>query len=169
MRCLLRSFISAMLLVTISGCASLVQVPHVTVRSANIVSVDTSGFDIEMLIGVENRNIFDVSLQSYTYDLEVMAIPFTSGGLQKGVLFPSGQSVDIRLPFRVHHSDLLGIIKRRPDFDRIPYNLDARLNLGTPLGDLVIPVKRGDTLSLPEEYRPGTYIKRILQPLKGIF
>lgn len=148
------------------GCASLVKTPHVTVHSANIVSVDTSGFDIELLVGVENRNSFDVSLLGYTYDLQVMSVPFSSGGLQKGVLFPAGQTVDIRLPFRFLHSDLLGILKRKPDLDHIPYSIDARLNLDTPVGELAVPVKKSDTFSVPASYRPGTYFKRLLQPLK---
>lgn len=153
-------------LVAFSGCASLVKTPQVTVRSSNIVSVDTSGFDIELLVGVENRNVFDVSLLSYTYDLQVMSVPFSSGGLQKGVVFPAGQTVDVRLPFRVHHSDLLGIFKRRPDLDHVPYSVDARLNLDTPVGELIVPLKKSDTVSVPAAYRPGTYLKRLLQPLK---
>ncbi len=140
-----------------------------TVRSTNVVSVDTSGFDIELLIGVENPNSFDVSLLAYTYDLQVMSIPLSSGGLQKKVTFPSGQTVDVRLPFRLHHGDLLGILKRRPDLDRIPYSVDARLNLGTPFGEVVIPFKKSDTVSVPAAYRPGTYLQRMLQPLKEMF
>lgn len=159
---------AAMCLLVFSGCASLVKTPQVTVRSTDIVSVDTSGFDIELLIGVENRNVFDVSLVGYTYDLQVMSIPFSSGGLQKGVLFPAGQTVDVRLPFRVRHSDLLGIFTRKPDLDHIPYRVDARLNLDTPVGEIVIPVKKSDTVSVPAAYRPGTYFKRLLQPLKEL-
>lgn len=159
-------YMTLVLLTLLSGCASLVKTPQVTVRSTSVIGVDTSGFDIEMLIGVENRNAFDVSLQSYTYDLQVMAVPFTSGGLQKGFRFPSGQSVDVRLPVRILYSDLIGVLKRRPDLDRIPYTLDARLNFSTPLGELAVPVNKNDTVSVPESYRPGTYLKRILQPLK---
>lgn len=163
---LLRLGMVAVSLLAVSGCASLVTAPRVTILSTNIVSVDTSGFDIELLVGVENRNAFDVSLIGYTYDLQVMSVPFSSGGLQKGALFPAGQTVDIRLPFRVHHSDIAGILKRRPDLDHIPYSIDARLNLETPVGQLIIPVKKSDTVSIPAAYRPGTYFKRLLQPLK---
>jgi LEA14-like dessication related protein len=163
---LLRCHIVALALVTISGCASLVQPPHVTVISTNVVSMDTAGFDIELLVGIENPNSFDVSLLGYTYDLQVMSVPLSSGGLQKRVLFPSGQSVDVRLPFRVHHADLLGVIQRRPDLDRIPYSVDARLNLTTPFGEVIIPVKKNDTVSVPAAFRPETYFKRMLQPLK---
>lgn len=157
-----------LVLVTITGCASLVQPPHVTVHSANVVSVDTAGFDIELLVGIKNPNAFDVSLLGYTYDLQVMSVPLSGGGKQKGVLFPSGQTVDIRLPFRVYHADLLGVIQRRPDLDRIPYSVDARLNISTPFGEIVIPVTTSDTVSVPTAYRPGNYFKRMLQPLKEI-
>lgn len=163
---LLRSLVAVLALAVISGCAALVQPPHVTVLSTDVVSIDTAGFDIELLLGVENPNPFDISLLGYTYELQIMSVPFSSGGLQKGVLFPPGQPVEIRLPFRVHHTDLLGVIKRRPDLERIPYSVDARLNLATPLGEIVIPLKRSDTVSVPEAYRPGTYLKRMLQPLK---
>lgn len=137
-----------------------------TVISTNVVSIDTAGFDIELLIGVENPNPFDITLLGYTYDLQVMSVPFSSGGHQNGASFHSGQRTDIRLPFRVLHSDLLGIIKRRPDLDRVPYSVDARLDIATPLGELVIPLKKTDTISVPAAYRPGTYLKRFLQPLK---
>ena len=162
----MRHMAAMLALVAITGCASLVQRPLLTVQSTNVVSIDTAGFDIELLISVENPNIFDVSLLGYTYDLQVMSVPFSSGGHQKGFLFPAGQQVDVRLPFRVNHSDLLGILKRRPDLDRIPYSVDARLDVATPLGELLIPLKKSDTVSVPAAYRPGAYLKRILQPFK---
>jgi LEA14-like dessication related protein len=162
----LRCYIVILALMVTSGCVAFVQNPRITVHSTNVVGVDTAGFDIELLVGVENPNSFDISLLSYTYDLQIMAVPFSSGGLQKGVLFPAGQKVGVRLPFRVHHSDLLGIIRRRPDLDRLPYTLDARLNLSSPFGEIVIPVKKSDTISVPEAYRPGTFLNRMLQPLK---
>jgi LEA14-like dessication related protein len=165
---LLRRYIVVLALVTISGCASLVKPPHVTVLSSNVVSVDTAGFDIELLIGVDNPNLFDVSLLGYTYELQVMSVPMSGGGPLQGVFFPSGQVVDVRLPFRIHHTDLLGVIKRRPDFDRIPYSVDAKLNLATPFGEIVIPVKKSGIVSVPIDYRPGTFFKRMLQPLKEI-
>ncbi len=165
---LLRYLTILLVLLANSGCASLVTSPHLNVISTNVVSVDTAGFDIELLISVENPNLFDISLLGYTYELQIMAVPFSSGGLQKGVKFPSGQPIDLRLPFRVRHSDLLGLIKRRPDFDRISYSVDARLNLATPFGDISIPLKKSDTVSVPEAYRPGAYFERMLKPLKEI-
>lgn len=168
MTVLLRNHIVVLALVTISGCASLVKPPHVTVISTNIVSVDTSGFDIELLAEVENPNPFDVSLRGYTYSVRVMSVPISGGGQQRVAVFPSGRLIDIRLPFRVNHTDLLEVFKHQPDLDRVPYSVDALLNLATPFGDVVIPVNKSDTVSVPAAYRPGTYFKRMLQPLREI-
>lgn len=161
---MLRCHIAVLLFIAISGCASLVREPLMEVRSTSVINVDTAGFDIELVVGVENPNPFDIALVGFTYDIQVMSVPFSSGGLQRGFRFPAGRRTDIRLPFRIHHADLLGIIKRRPDLDRVPYSLDARLNMDSPFGELVIPVRKADTFSVPKAYRPGTYLKRILQP-----
>lgn len=170
MSCVVRCCAAVMMLMLLllSGCAALVSEPRVTVLSTDLVSIDTNGFDIELLVAATNPNAFDVTLHGYTFDVQLMSVPFTSGGLQKTVQFPAGQTTEVRLPFRVRHSELLGILKRKPDLNRIPYEVDARLNVGTPFGDLSIPVKQKDTLAVPEAYRPDTYLKRILQPLKNL-
>ena len=76
--------------------------------------------------------------------------------------------MEVSLPIRVHHSDLLEIIKLRPDFDRVSYRIDARLGLDSPFGKLFIPVNKDDVVFVPEEYRSGTLIKRLLQPFKDM-
>ena len=146
----------------------LVREPVITVLSTDIVSIDTAGVDLELLVGVENTNSYSVSLLGYTYDLQIMSIPFSSGGLQKEAEFPSHKRIDVRLPLRVHHSDLIGVIKRRPDLDNIPYTLNAKLNLKSPFGELTIPINKSSTVSVPAAYRPETYLKRILQPFKEL-
>lgn len=152
-----------------SGCAALIKEPHVTVQATDVVSVDTGGFDLELLVAVTNPNSFDIALHGYTFDLQVLAVPFASGGLQKTVRFPAGETVSTRLPFRVHHNDLLGIIKRKPDLDRLPYELNARLAIDTPLGERAVSISKKDTFSVPPAYRPDTYLKRLLKPLRDMF
>lgn len=154
-----------LLLLTCAGCAAFVQEPRVSINSANIIGIDTSGLDLEFLMAVDNPNQFDLALQSYTFDLQVMTLPFSSGGSPLKHVFPAGKQSLVRLPMRIPYGNLIEIIKRRPELDKIPYQVDARLNLDTPLGALMLPVKKSDLISVPESYRPGTYIKRFIQPL----
>lgn len=154
-----------LILLICAGCAAFVQEPRVSINSTNIIGVDTSGLDLEFLLAVDNPNQFDLALESYTFDLQVMALPFSSGGGPFKYVFPAGRQSLVRLPMRIPYGNLIEIIKRRPELDKIPYQVDARLNLDTPLGSLILPVKKSDLISVPESYRPDTYLKRFMQPL----
>ena len=96
-----------LLIFMLSGCASLVQAPHVTLKKTSMVGLDTSGIDIEFYLGVTNPNSFDLSLLGYTFDLRVMARPLSSGGMQETILFPAGKETGMRLPVRLKFTDLL--------------------------------------------------------------
>lgn len=158
-----------LLLLTCAGCAVFVKEPRVSINSANIIGIDTSGLDLEFLMAVDNPNRFDLALQSYTFDLQVMTLPFSSGGSPVKHVFPAGKQSLVRLPMRIPYGNLIEIVKRRPDLDKIPYRVDARLNLETPLGELMLPVNKSDLISVPQSYRPGAYLKRFIQPLMERF
>lgn len=152
----------------LAGCASLVKNPRVTIQKTSITGVDSSGVNIEFHIRIDNPNSFDLALLGYSYDLQLMAVPFLSGNNQEEVSFPAGQLTDLRLPVKIKFGDLMEIIKRRPEADRIPYRMTASLNIRTPVGEVVVPVDKNDVFQVPEAYRPGNFIRRFMQPLKEI-
>lgn len=152
----------------LTGCASFIQPPDVTVKDAGVVSLDTSGIEVEFYLGVSNPNPFDLSLTGYTFDLRVMDLPFSSGGKQEAVRFPAGKETGIRLPVRMKYGDLLEIIKRSPDPDRIPYRLNSLLHLETPLGSMALPVEKTAVMAVPEKYRPASMIRRLEDTLRNI-
>ena len=157
-----------MLLVMLSGCASLVQAPRVTLKETSMIGLDTSGIDVEFLLGITNPNSFDLSLLGYTFDLQVLALPLSTGGRQETILFPAGKETGMRLPVRLKFADLLEIINRAPDPDKIPYQLSTMLHLKTPLGEMAVPVEKNGLLAIPEQYRPAVFINRLRDALRGI-
>lgn len=167
MNAMQRLFTLFILSFLLAACAALVQLPQVAIIRTDIVALDSAGFDVELYLGVKNPNPFDITLQGYTYDLQVMTLPLATGGLQQTAVFPAGQETALRIPVRIRYQDLWAILKRRPDPDKIPYRVDARLHLGTPLGDLLIPVDSSSTFSLPERYRPDTYLDRLKDLWRG--
>lgn len=161
MHLLIRLF--TILLVTVTcGCSLLVSEPRVTVTQTNLIGVDTSGADIECALAISNPNSYDLTLKGYTYDLRIMTLPLASGGRQEPLPLPAGRQTDMRLPVRIKYADLLEILKRRPDPERIPYRIQAQLLLDTPLGDMPIPVNIDDTFKIPERYRPDHYLRQLL-------
>jgi LEA14-like dessication related protein len=157
-----------LLFVMLSGCASLVQAPRVTLKEASMVGLDTSGIDIEFLLGITNPNSYDLSLLGYTFDLQVLGQPLSSGGKQETTLFPAGKETAMRLPVRLKFADLLKIINSSPDLDKIPYQLNSILHLKTPLGEMAVPVGKNASLAIPEQYRPAALTNRLRDALRGI-
>lgn len=149
------------LVLFLSGCSMLVTDPEVTVRNASIVGVDTKGFELEFYLTVKNPNSYGVTLKGYNYDLQVMTLPIAKGGARDTVEFKAGSSTDLRLPVRIEYRDLLEILKRRPDPDRVPYRLKAGLELDTPVGELLVPLDKSSTFSVPQEYRPSHLLKQV--------
>ena len=169
---LLRHGLSAafllIVLFSLTGCASLVQAPRVTLKETSMVGLDTSGIDIEFHLGIANPNPFDLSLLGYTFDLQVLSRPLSTGGRQETILLPAGKETDMRLPVRLKFTDLLEIINRVLDQDKLPYQLNTMLHLRTPLGEMAVPVEKSAVLSIPEQYRPAAYINRLRDALRGI-
>src|SRR6185369_1875230 len=74
-----------LLVVMLPGCASLVQAPRITLKDASVAGLDTSGIDVEFLLGITNPNSFDLTLLNYTFDLRVLARTLSSGGKQETI------------------------------------------------------------------------------------
>ncbi len=144
------------------GCSFLVKEPRVTVTKTRITGLDTAGADIECSLAISNPNSFDLTLLGYTYDLQVMNLPLAAGGRQEPLEIPAGKLTSMRIPIRIRHGDLLEILKRGPDPDRIPYRLQAQLHVSTPLGTMLIPIDISKTFRIPEKYRPEHYLKQLL-------
>jgi len=162
------SIATLLMLVLVSGCSAFIKEPRIAVKGTSLVGLDTSGIDVEFYLGISNPNYFDLSLLGYTYDLRVMTLPLATGGTQETVIFPAGKETDLRLPVHLTFNNLLEIIKRKPDLDNLPYQLNARMHVKSPLGEMVIPVEKIDTLNVPERYRPSAALDRLRDALRGI-
>ena len=166
----LRTFFATagLTLALLSGCAPLVQQPAVTIKDAGLASLDASGVDVNLHLGVTNPNPFDLSLLGYTYELQVQTLPLSAGGLQQTVVFPAGKETELRVPVHLKFSDLLQIIRHTSDPDNIPCRITARLQIQTPLGEMIIPVDKQTVLAVPEQYRPAAYLDRLQDALRGL-
>lgn len=156
-----------LLFVMLSGCASLVQAPRVSLNEASMTGLDTSGIDLELRLGITNTNSFDLSLLGYTFDLRVLALPLSTGGMQETILFPAGKETGMRLPVHLKFNDLLEIARQAPDPGNIPYQLNTMLRLKSPLGEMSVPVEKNGVLAIPEQFRPAAFIDRLRDALRG--
>lgn len=153
-----------LLALAMTGCSAVVTTPEVRLQRLAPVVFDTAGLEVEANLLINNPNRFDLTLLDYSYTLQAAGLPLGTGGNRQTIVFPAQQETGIRIPARIRYSDLLELLKRHADPDRIPYRLTASLQVDTPLGETSIPVDYQGQLSIPENYRPSF----ILQRFKGL-
>ncbi len=150
-----------MLLPLLTGCSLLFASPDVFVRDVSVVGVDSKGLDVELFLAVTNPNSYDLKLLGYNYDFKIMSLQLAKGGARESFELRGGTTTDLRLPVRVTFSNLYELLKRGPDPDKIPYSLDAGLEVDSPIGTHAVPVVKNGTLKVPERYRPSSFLKQI--------
>lgn len=155
----------ALLLAT--SCSMIVEKPQVNLTDVRIAGLDSEGVSIDFLLTVNNPNSFDLPLKGYVYDVRLMALPLARGESRDSVTFGGKSATEMLIPVRIAYSDVMEILKRRPGLKEIPYQLNANLDMGTPIGSFKVPVSKGGVLSVPEQYRPVNLLRQLNGLLKG--
>lgn len=158
----------AMLLLLFCGCAAIVSEPKVKLLDTNIIGLDSAGVEVELYLGVTNPNSFDLSLLGYSYDLRIQTLPFANAGALRTVRFPANTTTDMALPVRITYHDLIELLKRLPNPDKIPYAITARLQIDSPVGEMSIPVDEKGSFAVPDRYRPSALLRRIQDSLPAL-
>jgi LEA14-like dessication related protein len=158
-------FIIGLMLLT--GCRQLVTPPEVTFRDLKITGAGTDGVNFDIDLTVRNPNSFALTLEGYTYRVRVMDLPLTTGGVRDTFSFEPHQENDLRIPVHIGYRDMLEIVRHRPDPDRIPYQFSAGLEVNSRLGRMYIPVEKGGTFAIPQQFRPSFYLDMLRNLLPG--
>jgi LEA14-like dessication related protein len=145
----------------LTGCGYFLATPTVEVRDVAIVGLSPAGLDLELLLTVTNPNSVPITLTGYTYDLQISALPMTTGGARQEVLFKAAGPTDVRLPVRLSFAALAELLKRGIDPERVPYRLQAGLQVATPLGERVIAIDAAGFFTIPKRYRPAEWLKSL--------
>lgn len=153
--------------VLLSACSLLVAEPQVAVKNLAVVGLGSEGVELDVLLAVTNPNSFSLTLDGYTYDLRVMTLPLASGGQRRRLEFPAAVTTEVRLPVLVRYRDLLAILERHPDPDKIPYHLTGSLQVETPFGTSRVPVGAQGDFRVPARYRPSALLGGLAGLING--
>jgi len=150
----------------LTGCSLFVTEPHVAVKAVNLTGINHGEVELEFLLAVTNPNSYNLKLMGYSYNLFVSTLPLAKGENQDVVEFAGNTTTDVKLPVRITIQELLEILNKRPDFDHIPYQLKADLDLQASFGHLTIPINKNGTFSVPRRYQPSHFLKQLNDFLK---
>jgi LEA14-like dessication related protein len=144
--------------------------PTVECTGVAIAGVGSAGVDLDVTLQVQNPNSFPLVVHGYRYALTVKDIPFSKGNEVRELSLSPGGTTDVILPVRVPLDSIIRILADRPDPDRVPYGLEAVLDISTPFAALQLPVKSSGLFSIPAKYRPDHYFqqfRRLLPRVQG--
>jgi len=148
-------------LIFLTGCSLVFTKPTVTFRELKLVDVDSKGMSLNLLLNVNNPNSYDITLDGYRYSFTILDLPLGKGETKELVQFPGRKATDIQVPVRVTYSDALGIIMKRPNPTSIPYQLEAGLDIVTPVGTLSFPVSTSGVITVPKDKLKTQMLKSI--------
>jgi LEA14-like dessication related protein len=155
------AFMLILLSLLLGGCSLFVTPPTVQVRDVTVTGLDTSGLEMDIFLTVNNPNSYGIRLLGYSYKLQMIDLPLLKGGDRIRRDFQPNQDTDVRLPVRMSYHDLLDILRRFPDPDRVPYQLEAGLEVETSLGTMTIPLSKQDSFAIPPQYRPSNLLRKL--------
>ncbi len=152
----------------LSGCATLVAKPEVTVKNVKFAGLDSKDIGIDVYLSVHNPNSFDLSLKDYSYDVNVVSLPLAKGSAKASYDFYANSTTDMLVPVKIPFSSLLEILKKTPNPDSIPYRIHAELTIGRGIAFMTVPVTKSGSFAIPGELYSSIVRKKIGDFLKGL-
>jgi LEA14-like dessication related protein len=152
----------------LGGCSPLFQKPTVNCSSVTIAGVGSEGVDLKVTLEVDNRNRFPILVQGYSYSLTVMDTPFSTGSEMRELSLAPRTTTEVVLPLQVPLASILEILAKRPDPDRVTYELEAVLDIRTSFAARRLPVTSSGQFSIPSKYRPDHYLRQLRRLLPNV-
>jgi LEA14-like dessication related protein len=149
-------------LLFLTACSVLYEKPTAKLKDVHFAGLSNDSAAIDVLLTINNPNTFDLTLLRYTYQLNLQHVHLADGASGAVHPFPGKSERDLRIPVRISYADLVKLARQRPSLTDIPYQLNAELAVDTPIGPLTVPLAKNGTISVPEQYRPGNYLKNKL-------
>jgi len=150
-------FIGSLLFLT--GCSLFFTKPSVTFRELKVIDIDSRGMTLALLLNVNNPNSYEIRLDGYNFTMKILDLPLASGEQKAVVQFPGQKATDVLVPMRVTYGNVLDIVMKRPNPTSIPYQLEAGLDIVTPVGTLNFPVTTSGTIAVPRDKLKGILLK----------
>lgn len=149
---------SILLVVILSGCASLQEMaektlekPKLSVASATVQKLSFKDITLLFNINIENPNVFGLNLAGLTYDFKLNDTIFLQGEKNTELSIPADGSTVIRLPLTLNYANAYKAIRSLNYSDKTNYALDLELAFNIPvIGFRAFPLSHSGEFPLPK-------------------
>lgn len=123
-----------------SGCEQLSDfLPKVGFDGLTIRSIDWEEADVDFNFSVSNPNPVSVGLSSFSYNLDLEAVPFLSGDNPEGFQLEALGESPLVLPLDLRYENIFQTIQATRGEDTVGFGLYGKMGFDTPAGNVQLP------------------------------
>jgi len=131
-----------------SGSLPNLRVPRISIKSLKIKKLDFSGVDMELLLGVNNPNAFNLDIGSFDYQINLANQKAASGHAERLANIPAKRSGDIRLPLTVNFFGVASSLSPALTGQSIQCNIKGKAAVRSPFGMVTLPFDVNDQIKI---------------------
>lgn len=157
---LLQAVTAFPLLVSLSGCASLVKEPRVSLASIELASIGITSATARVELDVFNPNGFGLNARAVEYTLafhpstpdELPAVPtdewrtLAAGRSAEAISLEANATTPVTVMVPFSYAEIGAAAARLLQYGRLRYRFSGAFTVGSPIGDLRIPFDRDGVL-----------------------
>ena len=136
-------------LVTMASCSS-IEKPEVTMTGVDFVGISMEGLAFELLVDVENPNVFGADIHSLTYHVQLDNIEVASGTQDDPAVVPANSTVEVGVPFTIMWGGVDKGLKKLLDGEEHEWRLNGSVELSKGGLSKTFPFSEGGRYEAPE-------------------
>lgn len=126
----------------LAGCEELASItPAVRFETLEVDDIDFEHVDAQFIFQVDNPNPVTVSLDRFSYELELEQSSLLSGLEEEGLRLPASDSAEVRLPATLVWRDVYDTIQATRGEDEVDFGLRGEFGFDTDYGPLDLPYR----------------------------
>jgi LEA14-like dessication related protein len=135
-----------------TGSLPLVKLPRVTLNGLRVKDLSLMGATVEIVLGVDNPNAFDLALKRVDYALDINGASWATGRTQRTDSVARKQRGELRIPVTLDFLRIgSGIYDIVSGSSQVSYKLSGSLDVGTSLPLLrqaIVPISGTGSIRL---------------------
>lgn len=134
-----------------SGRLPNIRVPEIRLSGLSVDQLSFTGVDLKLGFLLKNPNAFPFQIGRMSYDIALAGNAVAKGAVEKLVSAPAKQTAEFQLPLSINFAGAgsgLRSLRSLLQGDEISCSIDGNVELGTPWGNIPLPIRTDQTVSI---------------------
>ena len=123
-----------------SGSLPNVRIPKISFKGLKVNSLGFSGVDLELGVGIDNRNVFGFDIGKFDYKINLAGTEVATGVTENLAQIPGKGLGEIKLPIKMSFMSLAGPLRSALTGEAVDATVVGGASLNTPFGVFNLPI-----------------------------